>query len=393
MPLPPLDKDEPTFRELLERTRETALGAYAHQDVPFESLVEALNPERDLSQNPLAQVLFLLRHASAGGVDFGPELVVGIEGVATGEAKFDLTLGLTEADEGLSGGLEYNVDLFDASTIRRLASRFRTLLEGAVADPERRLSQLLELREVEQQQLLREWNDTVSPCAATVLHALFEAQAAATPEAVALVAWRGSGRFDERLSYAELGRRASVLARELRWVGVGPEVAVGLCAERTPELVVGILAVLKAGGFYVPLDPGYPKERIAFMLEDAGVRVLLTREGLRSSLPEHRARVICLDAGRRPIVEPIAESGAQAPAPAATAGNPPFVPLRGNLAYAIYTSGSTGRPKGVAIEHRSAVAMVAWAHEEFPDAELAGVLASTSICFDLSIFELFVPLA
>ncbi|MCP4659865.1 MAG: amino acid adenylation domain-containing protein, partial [bacterium] len=167
-------------------------------------------------------------------------------------------------------------------------------------------------------------------------------------------------------------------------VGVGPEVAVGLCAERTPELVVGILAVLKAGGFYVPLDPGYPKERIAFMLEDAGVRVLLTREDLRATLPEHRARVICLDAGRRPIVEPIVEPGAQAPAPAATAGN---------LAYAIYTSGSTGRPKGVAIEHRSAVAMVAWAHEEFPDAELAGVLASTSICFDLSIFELFVPLA
>ncbi|MCP4660718.1 MAG: amino acid adenylation domain-containing protein, partial [bacterium] len=365
---------DPSFGELLARVRETALGAYAHQDVPFESLVEALDPERNLSQNPLAQVLFLLQNAPAGTADFGPELRVGIEGVATGEAKFDLTLGLVESGEG---GLEYNVDLFDASTIRRLLGHFRILLEAAVSLPERRLSQLSVLPGVEQQQLLREWNDTRSRLATATLHGLFEARVAAVPDAVALVCG-GSGPPDGRLSYAELERRANRLAHDLRSLGVGPEVAVGLCAERTPELVVGILAILKAGGFYVPLDPGYPKERIAFMLEDGGVRVLLTQERLLAVLPEHRARVICLDADHRGIAEPGAVT------PAATAGN---------LAYAIYTSGSTGRPKGVAIEHRHAVAMVAWAWEEFPAAELAGVLASTSICFDLSIFELFVPLA
>ncbi|MCP4663218.1 MAG: AMP-binding protein, partial [bacterium] len=340
-------RGDPSFGELLARVREVALGAYAHQDVPFESLVEALDPERNLSQNPLVQVLFLFQNAPAGTADFGPELRVGIEGVATGEAKFDLTLGLVEGEGGLRGGLEYNVDLFDASTIHRLLRHFRALLENVAAFPDCGLSQLSLLAGVEQHQLLREWNDTPLRVAAVdgaTLHGLFEAQAAATPEAMALV-WGG-----RRLSYRELDRRANGLADDLRSLGVETEVTVGICAERTPALVIAILAVLKAGGTYVPLDPAYPRQRIAFMLEDAGVRVLLTQESLRATLPEHGAQVVC----------PMSSSSSS------SSSSPASTP--GNLAYVIYTSGSTGRPKGVAIEHRHAVAMVAWAHQEFPAA-------------------------
>ncbi|MCP4654181.1 MAG: AMP-binding protein, partial [bacterium] len=294
LPLPPFDKGEPTFCELLGRVRETALGAYAHQDVPFESLVEALEPERNLSQNPLAQVLFLLQNAPAGAADFGPELEAAIEGVATGEAKFHLTLGLVEGEEGLRGGLEYNVDLFDRTTIHRLLGSWRRLLEAVVSDPERCLFELPLISEAERQQLVREWNDTHSsrtdPPEVT-LHQLIEAQVEKTPEAVA-VEFAG-----ERLSYRELNRRANQLAHHLRSLGArrkaGPaEVRVGICAERSSELVVGLLGILKAGGAYLPLDPSYPPERLSFMAEASEVGVLLTQERLLPALPALADRAV-----------------------------------------------------------------------------------------------------
>ncbi|MCP4655422.1 MAG: amino acid adenylation domain-containing protein, partial [bacterium] len=365
----------PTFRQLVTRVRDAALAAYAHQDLPFEKLVEELDPERDLSQNPLVQVLFVLQNTSTAAWELGPGVAVEPLQVIPGGAKFDLTLGLQEGEEGLFGGFEYNCDLFDAVTIRRLGGHFRTLLAGLVTAPERRLSELPLISVVETQQLLWEWNDTASsPRPAATLHQLLEVQAAATPDATAVVCG------GQRLTYRELDQEANRLAHLLRALGVGPEQLVGICSERSAALVVAVFGVLKAGGAYLPLDPGYPEERLAFMLDDAAARVILTQERLVAELPEHRARVVCLDRDR-PLVA--AESAAA----------PPAAAVPENLAYLIYTSGSTGRAKGVAIEHRSAAGMVRWAATVFGDDELAGALASTSVCFDLSIYELFLPLS
>ncbi|MCP4662520.1 MAG: amino acid adenylation domain-containing protein, partial [bacterium] len=371
----------PTYRELLARVRETALGAYAHQDVPFEQLVEALDPERDLSQNPLAQVLFLLQNAPIGAADFGSELRVGIEDVATGEAKFDLTLSLVEGAERLSGALEYNVDLFDRTTILRLLGSWRSLLAAAVADPQTRLSDLPLTSAAQRQQLVREWNDTRSsrtdPQAAT-LQQLIEAQVEKTPEAIA-VEFAG-----ERLSYRELNRRANQLAHHLRRLGVGgpasrAEVPVGICAERSSELVVGLVGILKAGGAYLPLDPTYPAERLSFMAEASELRVLLTQERLLPSLPELADRVVCLDTGWAEISAQSSEN----PSPAAASSN---------LAYVIYTSGSTGRPKGSMIPHRGIVNRLLWMQEAYGLEPGEGVLQKTPFSFDVSVWEFFWPL-
>ncbi|MCP4655030.1 MAG: AMP-binding protein, partial [bacterium] len=367
---------DPAFSEFLARVRDVALGAYAHQDVPFEQLVEALDPERDLSQNPLVQVLFLLQNAPAGAADFGPELETAIEGVATGEAKFDLTLGLVEGEEGLRGGLEYNVDLFDRTTILGLLGSWRRLLEAVVSDPERCLFELPLISEAERQQLIREWNDTHSPRTdppEVALHHLIEAQVEATPEAVA-VEFAG-----ERLSYRELNRRANQLAHHLRSLGAGAEVRVGICAERSSELVVGLLGILKAGGAYLPLDPTYPPERLSFMAEASEVGVLLTQERLLPALPALADRAVCLDTGWAEIS---AQSTAD-PAPAATASN---------LAYVIYTSGSTGQPKGSMIPHRGIVNRLLWMQEAYGLRPGEGVLQKTPFSFDVSVWEFFWPL-
>jgi amino acid adenylation domain-containing protein len=363
----------PTFRELLTRVRESCVGAYAHQDLPFEKLVEVLHPERDLSRNPLFQVMFALQNAPMPALELA-DLTLSLLEIDHGVAKFDLTLDLSETPQGISGWLEYNTDLFDATTIARMAAHFRTLLEGIVADPEQRLSDLPLLTEVERHRLLVEWNDTGFEFPQEVcIHQLFEAQAEQTPEAVAVVFG------EDRLTYRELNRRANQLAHHLQKLGVGPEVPVGICIERSMELAVGLLAILKAGGAYVPLDPSYPQERLAFMLEDTKAPVLLAPqpwvEG-RSALPPE---LVCLDT----TSEAIAREREENPVSHVTAKN---------LAYIIYTSGSTGRPKGVAIEHHSTVTLLEWARELFPAEQRAGVLASTSICFDLSVFELFVPL-
>ncbi|MCP4660684.1 MAG: amino acid adenylation domain-containing protein, partial [bacterium] len=363
-----------TVRELLARTRDVALGAYAHQDVPFEQLVDELEPERDLSHSPLVQVFFVLQNLPAASWNLGPELKVEVEGVATGVAKFDLTLSLIAGEAGLSGALGYNTDLFDASTIRRMAGHLRTLLEGVIADPECRVSALPLLTGVETHQLLCEWSAGAGgDRGAGRVSELFEAQAARRPEAIAVVSRR------RHLSYGELNARANQLAARLRCLGVGADVIVGLFLEGTPEAMVAILGVLKAGGAYLPLDPAYPGERLAFMIEDSRVPVVLTREGLAAELPPHRAEVVRLDADWPAIAAGSRENAAIVAAPA-------------NLAYAIYTSGSTGLPKGVLVAQRGVCEMAEALAERYEVTPASRVLLWASLSFDAAAAEIFTTL-
>ncbi|HYO14103.1 MAG TPA: amino acid adenylation domain-containing protein, partial [Thermoanaerobaculia bacterium] len=363
---------DPGFGELLARVRGGTLDAYGHQDLPFERLVEELQPERDLSYTPLFQVLIALQNDPIPALDL-PELRVRRMDVESTTAKFDLSLMLERTAEGVSGSLVYASDLFDASTAGRILSHLRVLLDGVAASTEASLSALPLLTREEREQLLA-WNETGTAAGGDVcLHELVEAQAERTPQAPALIAGA------DRLTYEELNRRASGLAGHLRSLGVGPEVGVGVFLDRSADLVVSLLAVLKAGGLYVPLDPAYPPERVGFILEDTAAPVILSRESLAGRLPATGARLVLVDRD--------AEAWSQGSgASLRRAGGPD------HLAYVIYTSGSTGRPKGVAIEHRGAVALVRWSEEVYSSAEISGVLASTSICFDLSVFELFVPL-
>ncbi|HEX6903704.1 MAG TPA: amino acid adenylation domain-containing protein [Thermoanaerobaculia bacterium] len=371
---------EPGFLGLLARVREGALGAYAHQDLPFEKIVEELSPERNLAHAPLFQVLFAFQ-AAAQPAEAPPAAEGGLA-LSTVEAdmaatKFDLTLNVEERGRGLAAALEFNTDLFDPATAGRLLEQLRALLEAAVAAPEERISELPLLGEAQRAQLLVEWNDTaVTAPAWDCLHELFHEQARRAPDDPALIATDGT------LTWSELAGRVRQLAAFLRGLSVGPEVLVGICMERTLDIVVGILGVLEAGGAYLPLDPVYPRERLDFMLADAGAPVVLTQERMlgRLGIQENGEgpRWICLDRDW--------------PAIAAAPPAPPSGVRPDNLAYVIYTSGSTGRPKGVAIAHFSPVALLRWASGVLPEDYRAGVLASTSICFDLSVFELFLPL-
>jgi amino acid adenylation domain-containing protein len=361
-----------SFTQLLRQVREVCLGAYAHQDVPFEKLVEELELERSLSHTPLFQVMFALQNAPVGELEL-PEMQWSLLNTESATAKFDLFLSLLGRGEGLVGFLEYNSDLFDPATMRRMAEHFRTLLEGIAAYPEQPVAKLPLVKEVERIHLAAEYDETgFEYDRAVCVHQLFERQAERVPDKVAVVF------EDQQMSYAELNRRANQLAHYLRGLGVGPEVLVGILMERSVEMIVGLLGVLKAGGAYVPLDPKYPAERLSFMIEDAGAAVLITQEGLLNRIAGAAVREVI-------IVEQQSwgDERTENPRSAATAEN---------LAYVIYTSGSTGRPKGVAIEHHSAATLLYWARETFSPEELQGVLASTSICFDLSVFELFAPL-
>jgi len=281
----------PSFRELLRRVRQVCLGAYSHQDLPFDRLVEELHLQRDLSRNPLFQVMFALQNAPLRPLELPGLTLSPVEGDSE-TAHFDLTLQIVDTEQELTAAFVYNIDLFDAGTIARMLGNFQTLLEAIVADPEQRLSDLPLLTETERQQLLVEWNGTKTDCQRDLcIHQLFEAQVKRTPDAIAVV-------FEaEKLTYGELNRRANRLAHHLRALGVGPEVLVALCLERSLDMVIGLLGILKAGGAYVPLDPAYPKERLDFILKDAQVPVLLTQERLAARFAEHDARVICLDSG------------------------------------------------------------------------------------------------
>jgi amino acid adenylation domain-containing protein len=366
----------PTFRELVGRVREVTLGAYAHQDVPFEKLVEELAPERDMSRSPLFQVKFVLQNAPKGSLGFSG-LKLGSLPIESGRAKFDLTLVMVDKEQGIGGALEYNIDLFDAETITRLLRHFERLVEAASADPELRLSELPLLTDEELARLLGEWNDTRREYPNECIHRTFERQAARTPDAVAVSSDEGE------LSYAELNARSNQLARHLRRLGVGAESRVGLCLGRSSEMVVGILSILKAGGAYVPLDAEYPAERLLYMLEDAGVSVVLTESGLAERLPAHWAQVVSLDeeraqwAGEETSNLDVAGGGFE--------GSPD------SLAYVIYTSGSTGRPKGVEVLHRGVSRLVFPAsYASLPDPCVTLQLAPVS--FDASTFELWAAL-
>ena len=360
---------DPGFDELARRVREVALGAYSYQDVPFERLVDELRPERSLSHSPVFQVLLALQNLPDARLDMAGLTLAPVK-ADTGGAQFDLSLFIHPLPEGgLLARLDYSSDLFDPATAERILGHLRALLEGAVAEPETPLSRLPLLTGAERAQLAA-WDAVESHGHPEgLLHALFEAQARRTPEAIALVA---GGAM---LTYAELEERSTRLAARLRFMGLGPEKGVGVCLERTADLVVALLGVLRSGAFYVPLDPRYPVERLRFLVEDSGAGLVITQGHLAERLPKE-ARLLLLGEPET-AVPPVS----------------PVMATSRNLAYLIYTSGSTGRPKAVAIEHRSAFVLAHWARESFSSEELRGVLASTAVTFDLSVFELFVTLS
>ncbi|MDQ3172664.1 MAG: amino acid adenylation domain-containing protein, partial [Acidobacteriota bacterium] len=360
----------PTFRELLGRVREVTFGAYEHQDVPFEKLVEELQPERSLSRTPLFQVMFALQNAPGKALELQGLTLAPLR-VEYGTTKFDLTLFVWEEVEGLRAVFEYSTDLFDEATVIRMLGHFEVLLEGIVSNPERRLSELPLLTEAERHQLLVEWNATESEFGRDQTVAeIFEAQVKRTPDAIAVV-YEG-----EQLTYGELNRRANQVAHYLRGRGVRAEVLVGVMMERSLEMVIGLLGILKAGGAYVPLDAAYPQERLAFMLADAAVATLITEAKLVERVPKSsEAEMISLDTEWKVIGQESSEnleSGAAAE----------------NLAYVIYTSGSTGQPKGVAVQHRSIVRLVKETNYVVLTSDQV-FLQFAPVSFDASTFELW----
>jgi amino acid adenylation domain-containing protein len=361
----------PTFQELLLRVRKVITSAVAHEDVPFEYLVKELHPERILSQNPLFQVLLTLEPPLTP-LPCGWTLTQ--MDVTVGTSKFDLSLELDDRPEGIIGRFEYNSDLFDAATIGRMVGHWQTLLESIVANPAQPITELPMLTAEERHQFLVEWNaiSTTYP-RDKCMQQLFEEQVERTPGAVAVVFG------DKQLTYRELNAQANQLAHHLRNLGVGPEVLVGLCIERSLEMMVGLLGILKAGGAYEPLDPTYPTERLNFMLNDSQAQLLVTQQQLLPQFPSHGAKVLCLDTDHAVIAQ-------QSTANLLPAANPD------NLAYVIYTSGSTGRPKGVQIEHHSLVNFLISMRKQPELTSQDILLAVTTLSFDIAALELFLPL-
>ena len=363
----------PCFKELLKRIRRVALDAYSHQDLPFEKLVEELQPDRSLSHTPLFQVMFALQNFPMPNLEVAG-LNLQVQEVDMGTAKFDLTLFVEDRGRELVAIFEYNTDLFKATTITRMLGHFQTLLEGIVANPNQRLSDLPLLTEVERNQLLIEWNQTRTDSSHNLcIHQLLEEQVERTPDAVAVIFG------NQQLTYRELNQRANQLAHYLQKLGVKPEVFVGICVERSIEMLVGLLGILKAGGAYVPLDSTYPKERLAFMLEDARAPVLLTQQRLLEIIPSHSGKVVCLDTNWQEISKQISENSVSNV-------------CADNLAYVIYTSGSTGKPKGTLIHHRGLVNYLTWCTKAYSVEQGEGSPVHSSISFDMTITGLFSPL-
>ncbi|WP_164018189.1 non-ribosomal peptide synthetase [Pyxidicoccus trucidator] len=359
----------PTFRELLSRVKESTLGAYAHQDIPFEKLVEELEPTRDLSRQPLFQVMFVLQNAPMGESAL-PGVSVSQRTLDNGTSKFDLSVAMQETADGLEAGFNYDVDLFEAATIHRMAGHFQKLLEGLAGDPGQRVSELALLGETERRQVLMDWNATETEYAReSCIHELFAAQAERTPRAVALM----SG--ESRVTYAGLRQKVDRLARRLRTLGVGPDVRVGVSVERSVDMVVAMLAILEAGGAYLPLDPVYPAERLALMLEDSGATVLLTQHHLSGTFAGYGGHVVHLDGPKDDASRSRARTNTVKASP-------------DDAAYVIYTSGSTGRPKGVVVPHRT-VSNFFTGMDALLGSSTPGVwLAVTSISFDIHVLEL-----
>jgi amino acid adenylation domain-containing protein/non-ribosomal peptide synthase protein (TIGR01720 family) len=377
---------DPTFAQLVRRVRETALAAYAHQDVPFEYLVEALNPSRSLAHHPLFQVALGLQntpqaHFELPGLDSSPVWV------STGAAKFDLTINLFERHHpdgtpaGIEGTIEYTSDLFDATTVDTLFARWTRLLHTAVADPDQPIGRIDVLTGEERRRLLVDYNDTTRPVAHTTVPELFQTQARSTPDAIAVVF------NDTTLTYTQLNKRANQLAHALIVQGVGPEQIVALALPRSAELVIALMAVLKTGAAYLPLDPDYPTARINLMLTDAQPALLLTTEHTASCIPEDATapRLVTDTPDTIRALNDCADTD-----PTDTDRTTPLLPQ--HPAYVIYTSGSTGTPKGVVISQLNTVDLMEWAVSDIGARQLSRVLATTSLNFDVSVFEIFAPL-
>ena len=366
-------RDDLTMTSLLAQIKEVTLGAYDHQDVPFERIVEELQPERSLSRHPLFQVMMTLQNATGRELSL-PGLTVSLEEKLYESSKFDLLLSLQEQGQQIVGEIEYAVDLFDPDTVKRWMDCFVVLLREMTGDSERPISELSILSQEERRRVVASFNETTIPYARhKLVHELFEEQAALTPDAVAV------SYADERLTYAELNGRANRLARFLRDRGVGPSQLVGICVERSLEMVVGLLGILKAGGAYVPLDPNYPAERLQYMLEDSDPRVVLTLERLWDVLPTTDAHAVAIDA----LLQQVPEDGVTN-LPAATMGL-----SSQDLAYVIYTSGTTGRPKGTAMPHRALVNLIDWHRRHLPLDQGQRVLQFAALSFDVAFQEIF----
>ena len=360
---------QPTFLQLLKRVRDVGLGAFEHQKLPFEKLVEELNPQRDLSQSPLFQAMIVLENAPVFELKMeGVE--ISHEEVDNGTSKCDLTLFLEETTKGLKGSIEYSTDLFDATTVEKMAGHFQMLLQGIVANPNQTIGQLNLLAEPERRQILSEWNKTEADYQKhSCINELFEEQVELTPNKTAVV-------FDNQsLTYRELNERANRLAHYLQKRAVGPEVLVGICMDRSLDLIIALIAILKAGGAYVPLAPNYPEALLRFMLEDTGVKLLLTQENLLRNLPLGAAEPLCLKQDRKRIAQ-------ESP------NNPNVNTRADNLAYVMYTSGSTGKPKGIAVEHRNVVRLVKGTSYASLDPDQV-FLQFAPISFDASTFEIW----
>lgn len=365
---------EGSFRELLQQMRKTVLDGMDHQDLPFEQLVDHLRPERTANQNPLFQVMFIVENTPRSDMQLGDIRLRPFE-VKGQSAKFDLTLNLMPEETGvLQGRLNYNSELFEPASMERMIGHYRQLLEGIAEQPDQTIAELSILTQREREQLLVEWNGTGVEYGKATIVELFEQQVERTPGAAAVE------HNNEQLSYAELNGKANQLAHYLKELGVGPEVQVGICVERSLDLVVSLLAVLKTGGAYLPLDFRYPKERLQWMLEDMQPAVVVIQSKLEALLPPVIGKIVKLDKEWEEICNKRAE-------------NPRCEVSGDNLAYVLYTSGSTGKPKGAGIRHSSVAALIHWAREVFSPEELNGMLASTSICFDLSVYEIFAPLS
>lgn len=367
--------DNPNFSDLLRQVRETALGAYAHQDLPFEKLVEEIQPQRDLSHSPLFQVAFALQNAPAQEVMELPDLTLSAVSSESGVAKFDLTLTMIETGEDIVGSLEYNTDLFEKAAILRMINHFTALLEGIAAEPETEIADLPMLSEDERQKLLIDWNQYEAEFPDDkCVHQWFESYVEKQPQAPALAYKADSLAEAIEISYQEMNKRANQLARRLKKCGVAPEKIVGVCIERSIEMAVGMLAILKAGGAYVPIDPAYPKDRIEYMIEDSGLSVILTGEAIKNQLPQNQAQIICLDSEWESISD---ESG----------DNLTLDTHPDNLAYLIYTSGSTGKPKGTMLRHRGACNLAAAQIKAFNVKQGSRIMQFASLSFDAATWE------
>jgi len=362
----------PTFLELLDQVRRTTQSAYEHQDLPFDRLVEALQPRRNPGYNPVAQVFFALQNASLEEFDL-PGLHVRPLDPVVQQTRMEMEVHIRERGDALAGSWLYNTGLFAAATIERMIGHFQTLLAGIIANPKQRISDLPLLSEAERRQILVEWNDTQENTPDKCLHHLFEEQVERTPDAVAVTF---AGEQSQSQTYRELNARANQLAHFLQAQGVGPETLVGLCLERSLEMVVGMLGIMKAGGAYVPLDPAYPADRIAFILQEIETPILLTQERLLADLSAQAARAIALDTDWTEI----------ASHPTTNPSSP--VALQ-NLAYAIYTSGSTGKPKGVLIEHESVAAHCTQYQRFYALTPADRALQLASFHFDASVEQIF----